>query len=424
MPGARGGRKSRRETHPAAQTGSDNMIAKKYAGYMHALVKNVVGKIGPREPCSKQEKAAGLLIAAEWKPICDRVDIEEFTCSPTAFLGFLPFSVLFYIAAAAFYWFFPPAALPCALIGFSMLYFEFMRYKEFIDFLWPKRKGENVIGVIAPKGLVKRRVIVAGHLDSAYEFNLWYFFKNFALPIMIIGVLAALLLVGASAARTVAYFIGGADARVYTILGIAVIALYPFLGMFLLFHSYNPVPGAMDNMAGVAVVAGLGKYLADAKKSGGFFPENTEVILLAAAAEEAGLRGARRFVKKHLDEFKKIPTHALVLDGICDETFLTIVSSEICTAARHDRKLVNMALEIAKKHNWPIRKRFIPFGASDASAFSNAGISSTCILCMNVDKLMPNYHTRLDTPEKVRPEALAVSLQMVIDMLERIDKTG
>ena len=63
-----------------------------------------------------------------------------------------------------------------------------------------------------------------------------------------------------------------------------------------------------------------------------------------------------------------------------------------------------------------------PLGATDAAAFTLAGIPSTCILCQDTSKLVPHYHTRLDTAEKVRPESLSVTLQLVIDMIQRIDE--
>ncbi len=397
------------------------MTADKFSKYMYDLIDRVVSTIGPREPCSEAELKAADMMAEEFKPMCDAVKVEPFTCSPTAFLGFLPISVILYIIAAGLYWVFAPAALFFALVGFVMLFFEFMRYKEFVDFLFPKKTSKNVLGVIKPRGEVKRRLIVCGHMDSAYEFNLFLLLKNGAVVLMIIGVLATLILLGASIAKTIAYFNGTADARIYVIFGAISIGLYPILGLFLQFHSYHPVPGAMDDMAGVAVAAGLGKYLSDAKQNGGFVPQHTEVVLYAAGCEEAGLRGAKRYVAAHKQELLQTPTTALIYDGVYDEKFLTVITREICTGAKHDKKLVNAVIDIAKKRNMPIRKRLVPFGASDSSVFSLAGISSTCILCQDVDTLVPNYHTRFDTVEKIRPEALAVSLQVAVDMLEKID---
>ena len=399
------------------------MRADKYKEYMYGLIDTVLREIGTRESCSENEKRAGRFFAEQWKPICDRVDIETFTCSPTAFLGFLPFAVMFYIAGAAFYWLLPPLSLLLSATGFFMLFFEFVRYREFLDFLWPKRDGENVLGIIRPKGEVKQRVVVSAHLDSAYEFNIWLLLKNAAIPVMIVGVAAVILLLCASLAKTVAYFQGTAGAPVYFWLGVACVALYPVVGLFMVFHSYVPVLGAMDDLAGVAVVAGLGKHLDDAKTDGSFFPEKTEVVLFACAAEESGLRGAKRYIARHKKELKEIPTYGIFLDGIYDEQYLTVVNREICTGAKHDPWLVKLAQESAAGHGWKIKTAPIPLGGSDAAAFSReGGVPSTCLLCQDTSKLVPNYHTRFDTIDKIRPESLAVSLQMVIDMVEKIDK--
>jgi len=398
------------------------MAAEKYKDYMLNLINRVIDEIGPRPSCGEEEKKFGKMLAEEWKPICDKVEVESFTCSPAAFLGFLPFAVAMYIIALPLYWFFPPAALVLVLSGFIMLFFEFMRYKEFVDFLFPKKEGINVTGTIKPKGEVKRRLIIGGHMDSAYEFNIWYIFKNASVPIMIVGMLAILLMVGATIAKNIVFFTGGQSSHVLNTLGIICVALSPIVALFSVFHTYKAVPGAMDDVAGVAVAAGVGKYLEDAKKDGSFFPDNTEVVLYGVGAEEAGLRGSRRYIAKHLQELKAIPTYVLMFDGIFDENFFTIINREICTGAKHSSELIDMAKECASARGKKLLVKMIPLGASDASEFSNAGIHSTCILCQNCDKLAPNYHTRLDTPEKIRPESLTCSLQLALDVLERIDK--
>jgi aminopeptidase-like protein len=109
------------------------------------------------------------------------------------------------------------------------------------------------------------------------------------------------------------------------------------------------------------------------------------------------------------------------LESTADERHLTAVTGELYTGAKHDRGLVAMAREIAASHSWPIKSTSIPLGATDASAFSKKGVRSICLLSQDTTRLVPNYHTREDTPEHVRPEALSVSLQMVIEMIQRID---
>lgn len=389
---------------------------------MHKLIGRGLEEAGPRESCSENEKKLARMLAKEWEPICDRVDLESFVCSPTAFLGFLQVIVMLYILAVPFYWFFPPVTIVLMLAAIVIFVLQFVKYYEFLDPLYPKRQGANVVGIIRPKGDVRKRVIFCGHIDSAYEFNIWLFFKNAAIPLMIVTLLSFAYLLGISIARTGAYFNQNFDESIYVILGIVSIAMYPLVGLFLFFHTYAPVPGAMDDLAGVAVAGGLGKYLAENKSGEGFFPEHTEVQLIGMACEEAGLRGAKRFVQKHLKEMKDIPTHAIFFDGVYDEKFLTVIHREICTGAKHDPGLVKMAKEVAAEHNWPMVRTVIPLGASDASVFSLNGISAVTMCCQDTSKLVPNYHTRHDTLEKVRPESLGVTLQIGIDMLKRIDK--
>lgn len=398
------------------------MIADNYREYMHGLVERAVREIGPRESCSEAEKRLARMMAEEFEPACDRVALEPFRCHPAAFLGFFPIIVLLYLFSAIFYWLYPPVSAALMFAAIIIFVFQFVRYKELLDRFYPEKQGENILGVINPRGEVKKRVIVSGHIDSAYEFNLWLYFKNAAIPMMIVTVLGFVYLFGISIAKTVAMVNIEADADIYIYLGIAAVALYPLVGTFFFFHTYVPVPGAMDDMAGVAVAAGLGRCLKDSKDSGDFFPEHTEVVLVGMACEEAGLRGARQFVKKHRGEFRKTPTFGIFLDGVYDEHYLTVIHREICPGAKHDPWLVKQAQEAAAERKWRIKRATIPLGASDAAEFSNAGIPSVTLLCQDTTKLVPNYHTRHDTIEHVRPESLAVTLQLVIDMIQRIDK--
>lgn len=397
------------------------MVAEKYQDYVHNLIRRVLDEIGPRPACSEAERRLGRLLVREWMPVCDAVSMESFRCSPRAFLGVLPLSVLAYFAAVILYWLYPPASPPLAALSFSLVFFEIVRYREFVDFLFPRKKGWNVTGVIRPRGEARQRVIVSAHQDSAYEFRLWHHLGTAAVWLTALAGAAIVFILAGGIARTLAWFGGSEGAMVYTAMGIVAIALSPVVGLFLLFKSGRAVPGAMDDMAGVAVVSGLARYLDDARHDGSFFPRSTEVVLLATSAEEAGLRGAKRYAEKHMAEMRQKPTYALFLDGIYDERLLTVTDSELFTGARHDAGLVRLAQEAAAGRGWPIRKRWIPVGGTDAAAFSLRGIPAVCLHCQDTSRLVSNYHTRHDTLENIRPRSLSVSLQMVIDMIERLD---
>jgi aminopeptidase YwaD len=401
------------------------MGVERYRDYMYSFADTALADIGPRGSCSAEEAELAHRFAREIEPFCDRVEVEEMECAPGAFLGAFPYLVALYAAGLAAYFFLPPLALALSFLGFATLFLEVFHYHEFIDFAFPKRKGLNVAGVISPRGEVKQRLIVSGHFDSAYEFKLWYYLKGLAVPYMALGVLSVLTLIGASLARTIAWPDAGWGGGAFTVLGIICLALLPLMLPFVFFHTRDLVPGAMDDLTAVAVLAGLGRCLREARDDrdgqGGFFPRRTEVVLLGLSSEEAGLRGAKRYADRHREEHRALPTRGIFLDGIYDESFLMVNRREISTGARLDPGLVEMARQTADAHGYPLKVGVIPLGATDASAFARAGVPCVSLGCADTSRLTPNYHTRHDTMEYVRPESLEVSLEMVLGMLERVD---
>jgi hypothetical protein len=280
------------------------MTADGYSTYMYDLIKKVMDDIGPRESCSEQERELGRLFGSEIAPVCEKVVTDDFTCSPTAFLGFFPYLVLMYLAGVVLYFFLPAVSVALALLGGGILFFEVVRYKELLDPLFPKRSGQNVSGYVKPRGESEKRVYVSAHLDSAYEFKLWYWFKGLSAPVMGIGAVGLLFLLGCSIARTSVNAVG-LPHGVYWVLG--------------------------------WILVGLAKYFGDAMSSGDFYPQKTEVVLVGMSSEEAGLRGAKRYAARLREEPDSLPLSSIFLDGIYDERYLTIFTKEIWPGAKLDQ---------------------------------------------------------------------------------------
>jgi hypothetical protein len=394
------------------------VIAQEYRDQMVRFLETVLAEVGPRESCGTAEGRLGEALRRRWSELGHAVKHESFRCHPRAFLGSIPIAACLYLGAVACYWAAPGLSALLAAGALALLVFELLSQRELVDPLFPEAEGRNVVARIAPAGESRRRVIVSAHQDSAYEFNLWYFLKNAAIPVMVVAFAAPLVpLVGG-----LAQVLGGtAEAGLLHGLGVLGLALYPIVGLHLFFHTCSVVPGAMDDLAGIAVLDGVARVLADLPRGEKPVLGHTEVVLLATSAEEAGLRGARRFAEAHRDELRSIPSHVLNVDGVYDERFLTVIERELALGVRHDPQLVELAERVAARRGWKLRRGVIPFGGTDAAAFARAGISSVSLLCQDISRLAPNYHTRLDTPEKIRPDSLAVMLQLVLDMIEEID---
>lgn len=82
----------------------------------------------------------------------------------------------------------------------------------------------------------------------------------------------------------------------------------------------------------------------------------------------------------------------------------------------------NGASAQAKALGHDIARVVIPFGATDAAAFAHSGLRTVSLLAQDTQHLAPNYHTRRDTPDKVRPEALRIMRDLVVGMVRSLDE--
>jgi acetylornithine deacetylase/succinyl-diaminopimelate desuccinylase-like protein len=380
---------------------------------MIRFMEDVLSSIGGRESCSENEKRLGDRVGDAWERLNFEVRREPFYCHPAAFLSVLPIGALIYAAAVTIYMFNPVLGGIVGMLFALTAVLETLNYRRIVDWLFPKKQGINVAGIIRSRSEPKRRVIVNAHLDSAYEFLLWYYLGNWANLLLIIIILCAPIpIVGALLAITG----WGGDAAVICMGWVGVGSL-PLVLCLLFFRSKTPVPGAMDDLAGVAVLIGLGELIAHGEGL-----DSTEVVLLGSSSEEAGLRGAMHWAETHRKENADIPSYAIVVDNIYDERYLCVVERELLPGTRHDKNLVELAHRVAHERNLKIKSVVIPFGASDATAFTRNGVRATSLLAQDTSKLVFNYHTRHDTLDNVRPVSLSVTLQVVRDMIAALDR--
>jgi hypothetical protein len=394
------------------------MLPSDQVDYMYRFMRRVLTEIGPRESCGEGERRLADMLVMEWQSICDRVRLEAFTCHPRAFLGSVRISAVCYFLAAAFFWWRQPwLGLPFALVCPLPALLEVGTYREFVDPLFRKRPASNVVATIAPRGEVRQRLIVSAHMDSAFEYTLWRLLGNWAVWVMALATIGTLVVPVATILQLFAQLLHWRNGWLLSGLDYGLGALAPFVLAIWFFHNGRAVPGAMDDLAGISVLSAVGQAVREAG-----VPERTEVVLLATACEEAGLRGAKRFVERHATELRRIPTFGLFLDGICDERHLAAVRREYFTGARHDDRLVRLACEVGARRGWQVKTTDIPVGGTDAAAFSRIGVPAFTLVAMDCASLVENYHTRLDTLDRVRPAALSRALQTVLDVLESLDR--
>ncbi|MFW9952352.1 MAG: M28 family metallopeptidase, partial [Candidatus Thorarchaeota archaeon] len=204
----------------------------------------------------------------------------------------------------------------------------------------------------------------------------------------------------------------------FIIFGIIFIFFIPIILVYTLFHTYKPVLGAFDNLSGVSVILGIAKYL----KQQTFLPKNTKIYLISFAGEESGLRGSKRYVSKHLNELKSGNVSVVNMDSIAKKDIVVIHDKESGIGVKHDFNIYTSLMEISKKKQLNARLMSLPFGATDAAAFSKKKIPAVSVGGLNLKEELPNYyHTRNDTLDVIEKEALGQIVGLCIDFLKEID---
>ncbi|MHA1804041.1 MAG: M28 family metallopeptidase [Promethearchaeota archaeon] len=417
------------------------MIDEKLMDYMYDFIKDICENIGPREAGTEQELLAGDKIEAEFKKFCDTTNQEEYMSSPHAFLGGIRYNALLVLVAIILYWLvllndlsmiflssllevtFLILAIILILIAVSYFILEVMKYYEVFDIFFPKRKSRNVIGIINPSGEAKRDMIFSTHHDSAFEFNTFYYLKRFGQVIINVGYVGVAVVLIGIILKVIFLFLDISLPLLFLVLGIVFACFTPIVFVYVFFHGYKPVLGAFDNLSGVAVLLGIGNYLASKKNDPSIFPQSTRVLLVSFAGEEAGLRGSKRYLRAHEDELKKNNAVVVNMDSIGSTKVIIIHDKESGIGAKHDPRVYEELYDIAKKINPSVKIAPLPFGATDGATFSKASIPCASLGSLNlVDELVPYYHTRLDTPDVVEKEALGQFLKICLEYLKRIDK--
>lgn len=407
---------------------SKDFDVKRQTEYAVKGITKICNKIGPRKPGSPEEHRAQQWFQKDIKNYCQETKIEEFTLHRQGFMGFIPFTVACGVASVFVNWFASPiAALILCILAFVPLIFEFLMYKQFDDFLFPKQTSHNMVAVRKPKGEVKKRFIMVGHSDSQFEWTINYligglqaklFVEIPAVVGLVIDLIFALvcIIAGKGAAA-----MDIESARWFFILFFVVSCVFvPFELAFLFFQSWTKsVPGASDNLSGCYVGMAAIKALDEAKVEF----ENTEVVMICSGSEEAGLRGAKAYAKAHEEELKEIPTCVVAIDTFRDLETMAVYDRDLSGTLQHHKGVKELIHDACANCGFDVKYESIYIGASDAAAFTQRGIPATGFAAM--DPAPPRYyHTRLDTPENLRPEAIEAGISIMIEAACMFDKNG
>ena len=392
------------------------------------VTRSIVDRFPLRLTGSPDARGAADAIAEELRGFCHRVERENFTHRPDGFLRFIKVVVPLYIAAMLLLYMRPALvgisfALLCLCV--AMFAAQFVFYLGWFDFLAPKKRGENVYGVIEPAGEVKQQVIIAGHYDSPYVFTWIEKFRSaLYAPVIITGiatVLGAFILTGIWSVMVYAGSLNPSFAAWLPLGGL--ISIAPVLPLSV-FTTGKVSPGAGDNMIACAIAAEAGRIIAAAhKKDQGL--KNTRLIVMAFDAEEAGLKGAQAFCRKHEKDLHDLKTYLFNIDGIYECENLKFFTRDINSVVPLSKELTAQAQKAAAVEGYDFPAMAMPFGggATDAAEFARIGVEAVTLVGLNTETFRMDlaYHTERDLPETIEPEAVEACLKTALRFTRECD---
>ena len=399
------------------------------AGRALRFTGHLINTFGPRPSGSTASRQTADALQKEAGNFADRVWNEDFTVHPAAFLGWIRLLVLIYIAGLVLLWlgFFWVAAL-LATAGLVVLIGQFFFYYELLDPFFPRQTGRNVLAVIEPQGEARGQLIISGHHDSARIFNflahqpaLYALRVTGGLTIYGLFLLTCWLL-------TVWTAVSGAMPGWSTIAAAVFSVLLVWVGQLWWFASARSTPGAGDNLASTAAAWEALRYYADQKAAGRGL-SHLRVIAASWDAEEAGLRGARAWVKTgrnaRTDNWLTPNTWNLNLECLYDVDELFLLTSDVNGTVKLSTELAEQCRRLLASRGRDVPAKPIAFltGGTDAGELARGGAQATTLIGMPWGNTQRSsvYHTPGDVLATVSAEAVGEAIALAIALAEELD---
>jgi len=179
------------------------------------------------------------------------------------------------------------------------------------------------------------------------------------------------------------------------------------------------VPGASDNLSGVAVLVGLAARLTAEPVQG------LRVVLASCGAEEVLQGGVYGFTERHLKGRDPAATWVLNVDTVGSPRLImvegegTLRVEDFCEPAFRD-----LVAAVAEEAGIPLRRGLRARTSSDAVVPSRAGFPTAMLCSVNAWKAIDHYHKPSDLPEHVDYATVGAALDLSEAVARRLAAGG
>jgi Zn-dependent M28 family amino/carboxypeptidase len=175
------------------------------------------------------------------------------------------------------------------------------------------------------------------------------------------------------------------------------------------------VPGAADNLSACGIAVAICRFLVNNPST---IPADTEIRFISFGSEEAGLRGSRRYVERHLDELKRLDVRLLNIEMVAHPE-IAILTSDV-RGVKNSPEMVRSVVAAAQRAGVAYKVKPYPVGggASDAGSFSQAGLKATTLLPFKIPQQVVAFlHQKWDRPEVLSIDPMLNVLRLATEWI-------
>ena len=179
------------------------------------------------------------------------------------------------------------------------------------------------------------------------------------------------------------------------------------------------VPGANDNLSGVAGLVALAERLSREPVEG------LRVVLASCGAEEVLQGGIYGFASRHLAPLDRDRTWVMNLDTVGSPE-LAMLEGEGCFVMEDyfDRGFRDLIADVAAREGIRIRRGMRARTSTDAVIPSRMGIPTASLVSLNRHKGLSNYHWPTDVPENLSYATAAAAADLAEAVLRELSAPG
>ena len=286
----------------------------------------------------------------------------------------------------------------------------------------PRRETANVVAELGDPD-AERTVVFTAHHDAARSGLIFHpelpraFLRRFPAllehantsPPVMWGAVAgpALVALGALTRARCARRAGIAIAATYT-------AAFVDIGLRAV------VPGANDNLTGVAVLLSLAHALA----TPGGPPAGLRVILLSAGAEESHQEGMTAFAARHFASLPADRTHVVCLDTLGSPRLAVLEGEGMLKMTDYPAATRDLLGGCAAEAGVDILRGLRFRNATDGLIALRAGYPCATLVSVDEFKVPTDYHWPTDTPDRVDYARVADAARLCLTLVRRLAPGG